>query len=513
MHDRREFLVASGQLISAVMVGRASDAEAAKDPVYSPATELLARFRERKLFPMEVLEAQIERIEALNDKVNCITYKHYDEARTAARESERRYRLGNPRPLEGITVAVKDEYQTKGWVTTKGSLLLKDAPPATEDNAVIDMLRQAGAVFHVQTTAPEFGSWMTTVSLLWGVTRNPWNLAYSPGGSSGGSGAALAAGFTTLALGSDLGGSIRIPASLCGLYGFKPPFGRVPTSEIPYLSNGPMARTFDDLNLVTRAMVGPHPLVHSSLRPRLEFPGEYAPVEGWKVAYDPAPGLSQLDTSVRSAMEGALERVKALGVMVEPVDLGFKSADLNAYLAGVFSTSIGELLTTAAKYPDEISPYLRFLLDRVQGKTGPGGVAVTEVLLGDYHRRAQQQLFARGFQALVMPTVATPFVPAEHGLKPAEDTVTIDAKPVTGLTFALTWVWNLLGRYPVVSAPVGIGPNGVPIGMQIVANTFDDLTAYRLAAAFARAAPPLFTGSMFPDFREDASAVGSRAIK
>ena len=112
-----------------------------------------------------------------------------------------------------------------------------------------------------------------------------------------------------------------------------------------------------------------------------------------------------------------------------------------------------------------------------------------------------------------MPTLATPFVPAEHGLKPGEDTVTIDAKPVTTLNFALTWVWNLLGRYPAVWAPVGIGPNGMPIGMQIVANTFDDLTAYRLAAAYARVAPPLFTGSLFPDFREDAGGVGSRAIK
>ena len=119
---------------------------------------------------------------------------------------------------------------------------------------------------------PEFHIWITTATRLWGVTRNPWNLTYTPGGSSGGSGAALAAGFTTLALGSDMGGSIRIPASQCSLYGFKPPFGRVPTSEVPYESDGPLARTFNDLNLFTQTMVGPHPLVHSSLRPRLDFP-------------------------------------------------------------------------------------------------------------------------------------------------------------------------------------------------------------------------------------------------
>jgi amidase len=518
MYDRRKFLMASGQLAAAAAIGgTAIGAEVADEPAYLPASELLARFRTRRLSPLEVLEAQIKRIEALNEKVNCITYKHYNEAREAARDSETRYRAGLPRPLEGITVAVKDEYDTKGWVTTMGSLLLKDAAPAEEDNAVIDKLRRAGAVLHIQTTVPEFYAWMTTASRLWGVTRNPWNLAYAPGGSSGGSGVALAAGFATLALGSDMGGSIRIPSSLCGLYGFKPPFGRVPTSEVPYESEGPMARTFDDLNLLTQVMVGPHPLVHSSLRPRLDFPASYAPVKGWKVAYDPMAGISELDPAVRAAMESALERLRRIGVMVEPADLGFKSADMNTYFAGLFSTSMGGLLTAAAKDPASLTPYMRYLLDLVQGKTGPSAQVATEALLSDYHRRTQAQVFGRGFQALITPTLATPFVPAEHGLKPQEDSVAVGGKPVTGLSFAYTWVWNLMGRYPVVSVPVGsgtgIGPNAVPIGMQIVANTFDDLTAYQLAAAYARTAPSLFTGTDFPDFREDAGGVGSRAIK
>ena len=187
MFDRRSFLLASGQFAAAMLGGKAFGRDATDNLAYLPASELLTRFRERKLSPVDVLEAQIARIETLNDKVNCITFKHFDETREAARESEKRYADAKPRALEGITVAVKDEYETKGWVTTMGSLLLKDSPPATEDNAVIDKLRQAGAFFHIQTTVPEFCLWMTTATRLWGVTRNPWDLTYTPGGSSGGS--------------------------------------------------------------------------------------------------------------------------------------------------------------------------------------------------------------------------------------------------------------------------------------------------------------------------------------
>ncbi|PVX71404.1 amidase [Paraburkholderia unamae] len=507
MPDRRAFLRISGAAASAAMLPAAAEANGTaaaalpNDPAWLPATALLSRFRRRELSPVDVLEAQIKRIEAWNDKVNCITTRHYDEARAAARESAARYRNGNPRALEGITVAVKDEYAVKGWVTTMGSLLLKDAPPATDDGPVIERLRAAGAVFHIETTVPEFYVWMTTATTLWGVTRNPWNLAWTPGGSSGGSGAALAAGFTTLALGSDMGGSIRIPASQCGLYGFKPPFGRVPTSEVPYESEGPMARTFDDLNLLTNAMVGPHPLVHSSLRPRLAFPSRYAPVKGWKIAYDPMPHLSPLDPPVRAAMERAVTRFEQLGVEVERVDIGFDSADMDTFMTGLFSTSMGGLRTEALKDPGKLMPYTRMLFEHMEGKTGPDALVATEALLNDYQRRVQEKVFTRGLRALVMPTLATPLIPAAHGLNPQTDTVTIDGKPVTGLRFAQTWVWNLLGFYPVVPAPIGIGPGGMPMGMQIVANTFDDLDAFQLASAWSGVAPPLFTGSAFPDFR------------
>ena len=163
--------------------------------IYLPATEILRLYREKKLSPVETLQANIAQIEAHDELVNCIAYEHYEEAMQAAKESETRYMHGSARPLEGLTCAVKDDYQVKGWRHHWGTLLMKDVEPAEEDLPVIEMLRETGLVMHIQTTAPEFFIAGVTWSHLWGVTRNPWNIQYTPGGSSGGSGAALAAGF------------------------------------------------------------------------------------------------------------------------------------------------------------------------------------------------------------------------------------------------------------------------------------------------------------------------------
>ena len=156
---------------------------------------------------------------------------------------------------------------------------------------MIDKLAEAGAVVSIQTTVPEMMFHAATWSYLWGITRNPWNLHETPGGSSGGSAAALAAGFCTLATGSDMGGSIRIPASLCGLYGFKPPFGRVAPAPDSYdlvaAAEGPLARGFTDMALVQDVIAGPHPRSFVALRPKLDYPLTYPGIEGWVLAYDP----------------------------------------------------------------------------------------------------------------------------------------------------------------------------------------------------------------------------------
>jgi amidase len=199
---------------------------------YLSATEALAAFKSRKLSPVELMGALIARAEAVEPKINAFPMKHFDRALSEAKKAEDRYMKtdGRLRPLEGIACAIKDETTIKGWRSTFGSLVFKDnvdsytAPPA-------ERVIKAGAIIHARSAAPEFSCAPFTHSRLWGVTRTPWNLDYSCGGSSGGAGASLAAGSTTLANGSDIGGSIRIPSSMCGVAGFKPPYGRNPDSS------------------------------------------------------------------------------------------------------------------------------------------------------------------------------------------------------------------------------------------------------------------------------------------
>src|SRR3954462_2679632 len=225
-----------------------------------PVARQLALFRSKKLWPAEVLEAQINQIDRFGALINPITFTHFKDARKAARKSEARYRKGQNLALDGVTVAVKDQFEKKGWKVTAGSHGLGQRPAKTS-HPLISKLIAAGAILHIQTTVPEFYLIPLTWSRRWGVTRNPWNLAINPGGSSGGSAAAVAAGMATLAIGSDMGGSIRIPASLTGLYGYDPPYGRNPGTVSEALlvnaSSGPLARSFSDLVLLQNVLVGP----------------------------------------------------------------------------------------------------------------------------------------------------------------------------------------------------------------------------------------------------------------
>jgi aspartyl-tRNA(Asn)/glutamyl-tRNA(Gln) amidotransferase subunit A len=236
------------------------------------------------------MSAVIARAEAVEPVINAFAETRYDEAMEAARAAEARYAGSGPppRPLEGLPVAVKEEAPIAGQRNTLGSLPLRDVV-ADHTAAFAQRILDAGGIVHARTTTPEFSCAPVTWSKLWGVTRNPWQTAYSPGGSSGGSAAALAAGSATLATGSDIGGSIRIPSSFCGVTGFKPPYGRVPEVEIfnldHYCHEGPLARTVADCALLENVIAGPHPHDVVSLRPKLEIPAELPPVAGRRLAF------------------------------------------------------------------------------------------------------------------------------------------------------------------------------------------------------------------------------------
>jgi len=471
---------------------------------YLDATEAIRRFKAGVLSPVDLLKAQIARIERYNPSINCITHRHFEQAIKAAEESESRYRTGNARDLEGIPVAIKDENEVEGWQVTMGSMLLKDAEPAEEDAPIIDFLKKAGAVLHIQTTVPEFYLGPHTATRLWGVTRNPWNLQYTPGGSSGGSAAALAAGFTTLATGSDMGGSIRIPSAQCGLYGFKPPFQRVPTSETSYESLGPMARNLTDMLLMQNVISGPHPHAHASLRPKLEYPLEYSPPTGMRVVIDHARGIGPSDSEVDQAMQITISRLKKLGCEVVVKDLQFKyQGDFPTWAKGLLSSSLGMMIEAAAKRPDDITPYVREFVNKFQGQLGPRQVSEAEQLQSQYQRCIQKEVFTGGFDAIVMPTMLTPYVPADWYTSQEKHFVYINGKKQKNTwAFMATWIWNMLGRYPVMNMPVQVGKSNMPLGIQIIGNTFDDLTCMKLAAGLEKVTPPLFAGNRKPNFEE-----------
>jgi len=466
------------------------------DLCYLSATEALAAFKARTLSPVELMEALIARAEAVEPSVNALPATHFERALDQARAAEARYMKtdGRLRPLEGIAVAIKDATEVKGEITTSGSLIYKDFRNQA-DAPIVERLRRAGAIFHARSAAPEFSCIAATHSRLWGVTRNPWNPDYTPGGSSGGAGAALAAGTTTLANGSDIGGSIRIPASACGVVGFKPPYGRVPQSG-PfafdyYCHDGPMARTVADCRLFENLIAGPHPKDHVSLKPKLRIPEQLGDnansIRGWKIAYSPDLGYFQVDPEVRAKTEAALAVFRDLGASVEPVELGWTLASQTAafnYLGSIF----GGYIKRNLRYRRfDMTDYARRFAEFAQTIGTDDLFAAMNV--------AAQMAEALGpvlakYNVLICPTLAVPAVAADHD--PYMKGFEIDGAPVDPyLGWCLTYPFNTLSRCPVMSVPSGFAASGVPTGIQLVGRPYDDVSVFRAAAAYEAAAPVL----------------------
>src|SRR5882724_13575098 len=259
---------------------------------------------------------------------------------------------GRLRPLEGLPIAIRDEAYIKGERVTFGSLIYKDFV-ADETNPSIGRILKAGAIMHARSAAPEFSCAPYTHSRLWGVTRTPWNLDYSSGGSSGGAGASLAAGSTTLANGSDIGGSIRIPSSMCGVVGYKPPYGRNPDSSPFNLDHynhaGPMARTVADSALLQNVMSGPHPQDIVSLRPKLRIPSELSgDLKSWRIAFSPALDGFDVDPDVEKNTRAAVEAFRDLGATVDEVEIGWNKDEIVraawAHFGTIFGPWIGKVM-------------------------------------------------------------------------------------------------------------------------------------------------------------------------
>ena len=307
------------------------------DLCYMSALDALAAFKARTLSPVELMKAVIARCEAVNPALNLVTYSYFERALEQAKKAEARYGKtdGRLRSLEGLPFASKDYHAIKGEITTIGSKIMEHNRP-DHTYPVTDRLMRAGAILHIRTTTPEFGYAGTSHSPLWGVSRNPWNSDYTPGGSSGGSGGAVAAGMTTIADGGDGGGSLRIPASVNGIFGFKPPYGRNPndtTAPHAFLVQiGVLTRTVAESALLQNVVSGPHKADIASLRTRVRLPLAYEGIEGWRIAYSPNLGYVEVDEEVQENTRKAVDVFRELGCEVEEVDLGWTSGVLNQYL-------------------------------------------------------------------------------------------------------------------------------------------------------------------------------------
>ena len=334
-----------------------------EDLCYLSAGRALELFRSGELSPVALMRAIIERDDRVGASLNAFSDRYLDEALASASVSEARWMRGEERALEGVPVAVKDAQGIAGKRTTFGSPIYKDNIAANSD-PMIERLANAGAIIHARTTTSEFCVSGICRSPLWGTTLNPWNRAFGPGGSSGGSAAALAGGLTMIATGTDMGGSIRVPASACGVVGFKPPHGRNPDGEPSNLDPrnhcGPLARTVRDIALVQNVVSGRHPLDRGSLRETVTLPTDPSGIDGLRVAFSIDLGYRAVESDVRTNMLAALEVFRDLDCSVDEVQLCWSDEIDLAFARWFEESQLGQdIARHAGEHPELLSEDMR----------------------------------------------------------------------------------------------------------------------------------------------------------
>ena len=466
------------------------------DLAYCSATQALQLFKTRKTSPVELLKILIDRCETQNGEINCLADRYFDEALDKAKVAEAIYsrKAGRPRPLEGIPLLVKDAQRVSNKRTTHGSLIFASNIDDHSDPQ-IERLEKAGAIIFGRTTTPEFCLSGVTHSRIWGITRNPWNLEYGPGGSSGGSGAALAAGFTTLATGTDIGGSIRIPAAACGVVGFKPPHGRNPDGPPGNFDRfnhcGPMTRNVADAALMQNITSGPHPLDHDSLRARLRLPVKAANIRGMKIAYSIDFGYIEVEEEVRRNTLEALDLFRSLGAHVEEVDLKW-TKDVDTDCMHWYNTMhFGrQTIWHRAQHAHLMTDYALKMADAVERNSS----------INDVHKsweRAHLMYQTLGpvlasHDVLICPTNNLASVKADHD--PWDKNFTINGKKVDPeYGWIMTQQFNMLHNCPVLAVPSGFTSQNIPTGIQIVGRSFDDARVFEVGLAYEEACGGWYT--------------------
>ena len=461
----------------------------ASDIAFKPASELRDMIRSKQVSPVELTRLYFERIDGLDSQLNAYLTLDQDEALRAAQDAEDAIMRGDDLgPLHGVPIAIKDLEATAGIRTTGGSLVYKDRVP-TADSIVAERVRASGAVILGKTNTPELGLMGSTENRLVDC-RNPWDTSRSTGGSSGGAGAALISGLCGLATGGDGGGSIRIPASFCGVYGIKPTQGRVPKyGGVPgppmanqFSQQGPMSRTVMDSAILLQALAGHDPRDPASLR---ETPDDYVAaterdIDGLRIGWSVDLGYAPVEKEVAEMSAAAAGVFEELGCTVEHTDFAIDSPfdTFWTLFTANLSAGYGDLLTD---HPDEITWYTRRCLENGAAVTGAEYAAA----LGEMDElKSRFATLLETYDLVLTPTMPTTAFPL--GEPPAQ----IDGRDAYReiAVPAFTYPINMIG-HPAASIPCGNASDGLPVGLHVIARRGDEATIIAASAAFERARP------------------------
>jgi aspartyl-tRNA(Asn)/glutamyl-tRNA(Gln) amidotransferase subunit A len=450
------------------------------------ATELLSMYRSHSASPLEVTQAVLARIERLNPVLNAYCHVAADSALDSARASQARWQRGEPMGLlDGVPVSIKDLILTRGMPTMRGSRTVDPTQPWDVDAPATARLREAGAVILGKTTTPEFGCKGETNSPLTGITRNPWDLAKTPGGSSGGTAAAVAAGLGPLSVGTDGAGSIRIPGAFCGNFGIKASFGRVPAYPLSPFGTvahvGPHTMSVRDAALMLTVLAQPDARDWTSLPPddRDWRIGLDDGIRGLRVAWSPTLGYAKnVHPEVAAACAAAVRQLEVLGARVDAVDPGFEDP---------LEITTGLWFVGAWTLWDTLSAEQQAVADPDFAAEAHIGAAYTALQVQQLNLRrgalgSQMRQFMQGYDLLVTPAVAVPAFDARPAGHAPMDPVGLLGWTPFGYPFNLT-------QQPACTIPCGLTSAGLPIGLQFVGPMFREDLVLRAARAFETLQP------------------------
>ncbi|MFI7494498.1 amidase [Kocuria sp. M4R2S49] len=448
------------------------------------ATQMLALMRTRELSSRELVEAHLRHVEDVNPTINAVVTLDAEGALEAADRADRRTAAGGPvGPLHGLPMTHKDTHRTRGMRTTQGSLVLRDDIPESDD-LIIDRLRRAGVISTGKTNVPEFGAGSHTFNEVFGTTTNPYAPDRSAGGSSGGVAAAVASRIQPLGEGSDMGGSLRIPASFCNVLGFRPSYGVIPMPSPmdawQWLGRtGPMARTIEDLALFMSAVAGPAPEVSppAPLTGNAFIDSLDTTMKGVRIGWSPDFGIRiPVERAVRDVLEAQLSVFEDMGATVEEASIDFEEADavFHANRALTFAAGLGDLVR---RHRDLIKPEVVWNVEQGWALTAQDWIDTTAAAT-----RLQQHVrsFFSRFDFFLSP--AAQVVPFDAALRyPAE---VEGQRSETYLDWMRSACVLSATSLPVLSIPAGFTPDGIPVGFQLAADHYQDVQLLRYGKAF-----------------------------